>query len=206
MTTRRLKFDIRQAGRPILAVLVAWFLLCSGFYLVQARPQVQRYRSLVENSEPRRQALAARRAEVEYRESFLEKLQQAESDLSRFREEVLSTRELRLVSVQRELTKLCARFNIDLETVTLDHDDLLDEELNRMAMVVPLEGGYANLRKFLQAVESSEQFLLVEKVGLGKGKEGGVMLQLDITLVTYFDLSEAVKRKLERLRRGARRT
>jgi hypothetical protein len=205
MTKRRIKFDIRQAGRPILIVLIAWFLLCSGFYLVAARPQVQRYRRLVENSDPRRLALAARRSEVEQRESFLEKLQQAETDLTQFREEVLSTRELRLVTVQRELTKLCAQFNIDLETVTLDHNDLLEEELSRMVMIVPLEGGYANLRKFLQAVESSDEFLLVEKVGLGKGKEGGVMLQLDITLATYFDLPEDVKRKLEERRRGSRR-
>jgi Tfp pilus assembly protein PilO len=206
MTARRLKFDIRQAGRPILVVLLVWFLLCAAFYLVLARPQVQRYRNLVENSEPQRQALAARRAEVELRETYLEKLQKAEHDLTHLREEVLSTRELRLVSVQRELTKLCDQFNIDLETVTLDHSDLLDEELDRMVMVVPLQGGYANLRKFLQAVESSEEFLLVEKVGLGKGKEGGVMLQLNITLATYFDLPEDIKRKLEKRRRGVRRT
>ena len=205
MTARRLKFDIRQAGRPILFVLLVWFLLCAAFYLVLARPQVQRYRNLVENSDPQRQALAARRAEVERRETYLEGLQQAERDLAHLREQVLSTRDLRLVSVQRELTRLCDQFNIDLQTVTLDHDDLLDEELDRMVMVVPLEGGYANLRKFLQAVESSDEFLLVEKVGLGKGKEGGVMLQLNITLATYFDLPEELKRKLEKRRRGVRR-
>lgn len=206
MTARRLKFDIRQAGRPILLVLLVWFLLCAAFYLVLARPQVQRYRHLVENSEPQRQALAARRAEVELRETYLEGLQKAERDLTHLREEVLSTRELRLVAVQRELARLCDQFNIDLQTVTMDHNDLLDEELDRMVMVVPLQGGYANLRKFLQAVESSEEFLLVEKVGLGKGKEGGVMLQLNITLATYFDLPEDVKRKLEKRRRGMRRT
>jgi len=55
---------------------------------------------------------------------------------------------------------------------------------------VPLEGGYHNLRGFIQAVESSSQFLVIERVVLVRSKEGGVLLQLNITLATYFDAPE----------------
>ena len=68
-------------------------------------------------------------------------------------------------------------------------------------MTVPLEGGYANLRRFLQAVEVSDKFLVVERVALGEGKRGGAMLQLSITLATYFDAPERYKRGKERERR-----
>ena len=65
-----------------------------------------------------------------------------------------------------------------------------DEKLDRLVITVPLEGGYVSLRNFLRAVEHSSKFLLVERVALGKGKEGGVLLQLNITLATYFNAPE----------------
>ena len=91
-----------------------------------------------------------------------------------------------------------AAFSIDLESVSFASEPLYKEDLDRLVMVVPLEGGYTNLRKFLQAVEESDKFLLVERVALAEGREGGVMLQLNITLATYFDLPEELRQ-----RRGA---
>ena len=58
-------------------------------------------------------------------------------------------------------------------------------------MIVPLQGGYAALRQFLNAVEESDKFLLVERVVLAQGQDGGVLLQLNITLTTYFDAPPA---------------
>ena len=94
---------------------------------------------------------------------------------------------MRLVEVQAEIEDLCGRFDIDLDLVSYDHDRLVAEDLDVMRMEVPLVGGYSALRRFLQAVESSEKFLVVEQISLGKGKDGGVLLQMNITLATYFD-------------------
>jgi hypothetical protein len=57
-------------------------------------------------------------------------------------------------------------------------------------MVLPLEGGYASLRGLLEAVERSDKFLVVERVTIGQGRDGGVLLQLNVTLATYFDAPE----------------
>jgi Tfp pilus assembly protein PilO len=187
MTSRRIKFDIRQAGKGIFIVLLAWLVLNTGFYLMATRPKVRAYRSLMEGSEPQLQALERRKKEVEARESYLEALKQAEQYLKQLRQEVLSTRRERMVDVQRELENLCGQFNIDFNSVTYDSELLPGQELDKMIMVVPLQGNYASLRKFLQAVEDSDKFLLVERVALAEGKEGGVMLQLSITLATYFN-------------------
>ena len=73
-------------------------------------------------------------------------------------------------------------------------------------ITVPLEGGYSALRRFLQAVEHSSKFLLVERVALGKGKEGGVLLQLNITLATYFNAPEERLRKKPQPTRRSRRS
>lgn len=193
MSGRRFKFDIRQAGKPLVTVLVCWLVLCVGFYAFLVRPKVSQYRSLATRSGPQFQELKQRRDMVEARESFLKALETAEADMVRLREEVLATREQRVVEVHAEVHRLCEQFNIDLESVSYSNDLLMEEELDKEVMTVPLQGGYANLRRFIQAVESSDKFLIVERVALDENKEGGVLLQLSITLATYFDLPEELK-------------
>lgn len=187
MTARRFKFDIRQAGNRILAVLLVLLAFNLAFYLLATRPKVREYSGMTVDNAPRLQELERRKRAVEAREGYLDDLRKAKSDLRLLREEVLSTRGQRMVEVQKELEALCGRFGINIDSVTLEHDLLQSENLDKMIMVVPLQGNYANLRNFLQAVESSEKFLLVERVALAEGKQGGVLLELNITLATYFD-------------------
>jgi len=187
MTARRFKFDIRQAGPRILIGLLALAALNVSFFLLLTRPKMREYSGLAVGSEPQLTRLDDRRSEVEAQERYLEALRKAEQDLRRLREEVLSTRERRLVEVQTELDSLCSRFSISLESVNFESELLQDENLDKLVMVVPLQGNYANLRRFLQAVESSERFLLVEQVALAQAQLGGVMLELNVTLATYFD-------------------
>jgi Tfp pilus assembly protein PilO len=187
MTARRFKFDIRQAGPRILIVLLVLAALNVGFFLLLTRPKMREYSGLAVGSQPQLTRLDDRRNEVEAQERYLEALQKAEQDLRRLREEVLSTREKRMVEVQTELAALCRQFSISLESVNYESERLQEENLDKLVMVVPLQGNYANLRRFLQAVESSERFLLVEQVALAQAQLGGVMLELNVTLATYFD-------------------
>ncbi|NIW73916.1 MAG: hypothetical protein GWN08_01420 [Gemmatimonadetes bacterium] len=114
---------------------------------------------------------------------------------------MLSTREERFIDVQQEIDTLCQEFGINLELVTYEHDTLAAEELEFARITVPLQGGYAALRRFLEAVEGSEKFLVVERIALGQGKDGGVLLQLNITLTTYFN-APADAMRLDRGRRA----
>ena len=104
---------------------------------------------------------------------------------------MLSTREDRLVAVQQELTRLCAEFRIDINTVSIKNEVLREEGLDRFAMVVPLEGGYASLRRFIQAVEASEKFMVVERVALDGATHGAARrtLHLNITVASYFSVT-----------------
>jgi Tfp pilus assembly protein PilO len=202
MARRAPRLDLRQAGRHILMALGALAALNAVFYFVLAQPSVREYRRLTEEREPF-QRLNERRGVVESHEGFLGAVQQAGRDLENLREEVLSTRNQRLVDVTQEVASLCEQFGIDFDTVNFDNELLLDEELDRLTMNVPLEGNYASLRKFLQAVESSDKFLVIERVSLARGKEGGTLLDLSINLATYFTAPEelvARKRTLGRRR------
>jgi hypothetical protein len=203
MSTRA-SFDIRQIARRIWIVLGLVAAVNAGFYVLRVRPIVREYAQLLDVHGPEADALAQRQAQVEAREAYLASLRKAEADLSHLRGEVLSTRERRMVEAQLELTELCEQFKIDLESVNYQNEPLEDEELDRFAMIAPLAGGYANLRRFLHAVETSDKFLVVERVQLAQGKEGGVLLQLNITVATYFTLpvdERPIRPQAERERR-----
>jgi len=187
MSAKLRRFDIRQAGKPILLVLLLGFAANAAFYLLVVRPAAVEYREINDDNSPLYEELDVLEAIVDRRESYLEALGKADQDLQYIRDEILSTKKRRMIAVQAELDSLCRQFNIDVDTVDYDHDLLMREELDVLRMVVPLQGGYATLRQFLQAVESSSNFLLIERVALGQGRDGGVQLQLSITLTTYFD-------------------
>ena len=193
MSPRRLRFNIRQLGKTLLAVYVILALVSAVFYMLSTRPRGMEYRSLTVDSAPRMRALQQREDVVKDREDYLAKLEKLEKDLDWLRKEVLSKKRLRMIEAQLEVDKICKRFGISWDQVNYDNDSLEEEGLERFGMVVPLEGGYQNLRSFVQAVENSDKFLVVERVALAQGKEGGVRLQLNITLATYFDAPEDPK-------------
>ncbi len=202
MSSRRFQFDIRQAGKQIFAVLVLLFLVNAGFYFFYTQPKSQEYERLLDRGIDDVK-LMEREADVESRKLFLDLVKKAESDLDSLRNDVLSTKDRRLVEVQLEVEELARQFRITLPRQNNENEVLAEEGIERFVMVVPLEGGYSSLRAFLQAVENSTKFLVVEKVALAQGKEGGVMLQLNITLATYFNLPEEMLRKYrKRGRRG----
>jgi len=183
----RRPIDVREVIRATGALLLVVATLNLGFWLFVTRPQVRESERLSVGTDPQQRALLERRVVVEKQEQFLAALERVETDLTRLRDDVLATRETRMIGVQLEVAELCERFGIDWSSVRIDNEILVDEELDRLVMSVPLEGGYANLRRFLQAVEVSDEFLVVEHVALAESNDGGVMLQLNVSLATYFD-------------------
>jgi len=190
MSLRGIRFDIRQAGKQVMLALAAVLAANLLFGALFVRPRIRAFEALNEDSLPRRQELQKRTKEVEAQEKYLAALEQSTKDLATLRSDILSTRQKRMIEVQYELARLARQFNINMERVQYENEALEDEALERMAMVVPLAGGYSSLRRFVQAVEQSDKFLVLERVALEQGQEGGAMLQLNLTLATYFDSPE----------------
>jgi len=200
MKAKRMRFDIRRQGLPILIVLLVVLVVNGLGWVILVRPKAAEYAELTAGLESeQRKLLAAYRQSVVAAEAYVEGLTQNDKDWRYLRTEVLSTRQERLVEIQQELARLCAEFRIDIDTVQIKNQAMREDGLDRFAMVVPLEGGYENLRKFLQAVEASDEFMVIERVELaGALRGGGSNLQLSITLASYFDL----QRDTESERRG----
>ena len=191
------RWDPRQlglvAGIVFLTVLIANAL---GFVFL-TRPEMQRYQQLRDNTGPQADAFKERAGKVEALEGYIDGLKRAESDMLQLREDVLSTASKRMIEVQAELDDLTTKFRIPVEQVSTDTELLKTEELVRFGIEMPLIGNYADLRRFLQAVESSDKFLTVEKISLGQAAGSKTGLELDISMATYF---QATPEMLERLK------
>ena len=187
---RKRRFDIREASGKILAAGFALLLANVAVAVLLVHPKIVKMRQLSDESSPQRQEISAREREVAKREAYLASIENARDGIQHFASDVLSTRQSRMIGVQLQIAKLLKEFGIAFDRVQYENETIEDGALERFGIVVPLAGGYSNLRKFIQAVESSKNFLVIERVTLGTGKTGDVV-DLDITLATYFMAPDA---------------
>ena len=190
MTVRRPRFDVREASGTIFLLLGALLVANAAVSVLLVRPKVVRYRQLTDLSSPQLQVVKTREKEIVQKENYRAALEKARDDMKRLAGDVLSTRQRRMIGVQLEIAKLAREFGIALDRVQYENEPVDNGALERFAIVVPLAGGYSNLRKFIQSVESSDNFLVIERVALGSGKTTDI-IELNITLATYFIASDA---------------
>jgi Tfp pilus assembly protein PilO len=192
---RRPRFDIREASGRIALALGALLVANAAVSVLLVHPKVAEYRQLTDETSPHLQVVKTREKEVEAKEAYVASMTKARDDMKRLAVDVLSTRQRRMIDVQLDVAKLVREFGIALDRVQYENESLDNGALERFGIVVPLNGGYTSLRKFIQAVESSSNFLVIERVALGAGKSSDV-IELNITLATYFIAPDA---KLEEL-------
>jgi len=184
------RFDIREASGIILLIAAGILVANVAVTVLAVRPRVARYHQLTDTSSPQAQLVKTREADVSGKEAHRQALEKAKADMTHLAADVLSTRQKRMIGVQLEVAQLLKEFGISFDRVQYENEPLENGALERFAIVVPLEGGYSSLRRFIQAVEKSENFLVIERVQLGAGKVQDVV-ELDITLATYFIAPDA---------------
>jgi hypothetical protein len=118
---------------------------------------------------------------------FYGKMTATETNTENFYKKVLGTKQERLIQIQQEITEIGAEFGISPEAVSYSNTDRDEDGLEMFTIQVHLEGDYSDLRSFIAKIENSKSFLIVDSIGLQGTKEGGLQLQLNINLTTYFD-------------------
>ena len=132
-------------------------------------------------------ALEKKEKETEIIEKRFSRISETENNIKEFYQEILSTKDERMIDIQLEVVDIAMQFSINPDTMKYGNEELLKEGVEKFTISVPLVGTYANLRNFLHKIENSENFLIVDRVFLTTAKEGGVILQLNIQLSTFFD-------------------
>ena len=182
----RKRFDLRESASMVIVAIALFCAANLAFAAMFIRPLSAQLRVLEADAGTKLERVTARKKTVEQLEAYVKQLDTTKKNLIRLRDEVLSTRARKMIESQQVITDTAERFGTTWNQIRVENTDLAEEGLERMGVIVPLEGGYANLRKFVRAIESADRFLVIERVGLEQGRDGGALLQLQITLATYF--------------------
>lgn len=183
---QRKRFDLRESASMVIIAIALFCAANLAFAAMFIRPLSAQLRVLEADAGTKMERVTARKKTVEHLEAYVKQLETTKQNLIRLRDDVLSTRARKMIESQNEILDKAERFGTTWEQLRFENEPLLEEGLERMGVVVPLQGGYANLRKFVRAIESAERFLVIERVTLEQGRDGGALLQLQITLATYF--------------------
>lgn len=99
--------------------------------------------------------------------------------------ERLSTRRRRLTGVTAEVKKLADQAGLRPRTVSYSDEESEDYGIVKRSFTFPVEGTYAELRKFINLLELSPSFLAVEEISVTSGEEGQE-LKINMTISTLF--------------------
>ncbi len=165
--------ETRKKLMPIVIGLAILDLACLGFLFSPAgRSRQARQREYTKL----RQQLIAKQQEVLPTRGMDNKLKQASEDISGFYQARFPAE---YSVVAEELGKIAGDTGIRLSGVKYEEKDAPIEGLRRLSMEVSLSGDYLQEVKFINALERSKLFFLIDGITLGE-QQGNVRLQLKL--------------------------
>jgi Tfp pilus assembly protein PilO len=114
----------------------------------------------------------------------------ADNDLRRFYTEVLP-RDLTMAQKTLNLwvTEAARDAGLEFQGAQFDWGEVRDSALSRAFSRITLQGSYSSIRRFLHAVETAEEFVVVESVELVQQADQGAAsgaLEVSLVVSTYF--------------------
>ncbi len=200
-----LAFDVRRQLKKVLVFGGILLAANIAFYSIAVRPRVLEYRDLQGTRQRFLRELGTAEKSEKALSDFYARLTATKANTDDFYAKVLRTKQENMIHVQQELNEIGKEFQIDPDTVSYSNTDMPEDGLERFELSVLLEGDYSDLRKFIARVENSEMFLVVESISLTGTKEGGLQLQMNVNISTYFD-APWLKDMKKQARTGRRRT
>lgn len=180
------RFDIRERMGAVVAVFVIWLGANLGFAFLVNLPRTEQARTIRLEQESFQDRLAKRRAKVAGLKSDYDRVLGGNQSLQSFFDNVLSTKRQRMIPIQKEIRDIAKRFNINPESISYARQVFEKDGIVKFSAILPLTGPYESLRAFINALERSENFIIIDSVSLADSKEGGVILSLEIAVSTYF--------------------
>jgi type IV pilus assembly protein PilO len=175
--------EIRETRRKVMTALVVLVLLdlaALGILLSPIGAQGQRQQQVAQLQRD----LQARTAEVAPLQGIDTKVEEAKQQVNSFFAGRLPTRYSQIAD---ELGKIAQENHVQFATVNYTTEDTDLKDASRVVMDASLAGDYANVVKFINALERSKTLFLVDGVTLGQESAGGGGVRLSIRLETYMN-------------------
>ena len=93
------------------------------------------------------------------------------------------------------LADLAAQHGLVLEQRSMAPEHEAGSPLGRLRMTMRLGGDYRDLRRFVYALETGAEFIVIEEMGLRDGDSLETAQVLTISLATYYGMADAARRE-----------
>jgi len=183
MNFERISLPLKQVRFVHLGLL--FLLLNSLLFLFLVLPQNQRISGLQSDYANQRSRIIDHQRTIRSLEHRLEALQKAQTDLQIIYNEKLSQKKTGVTEIRQELEELADSVNVNRSDVSYNYDVLPEFGLRHFTLSVPVEGAYRDIRRFINGIERSEHFLILEKVDLSAEKSSSDNLLMNFQLSTY---------------------
>ena len=172
---------------PKLWVPAAVFLLVNLGFLAAYRLV------LADEAELGRGLLDRRQAELQRTQELRQALElswddasAAEDGLTSFYSDRLATEEQMLTTVIAKVKRLASQAGLEPAAINYDKDDIQLQDLVQRTIVFGVDGTYSQLRQFINFLELSKSFLILEEISLGSRDDESGVLGIDLTISTMF--------------------
>lgn len=183
MTPRRVLTEKRRLIWPIGIAL----LINAGLYGIVVYPLAQKVASGEADASAARAALNVARRDNAAAHATVVGKKQADAELQKFYEEVLppdvsGARRITYLSIEQ----LAQRSNLRLDRETSDPKPQRDSQLLKFTYTAALSGEYRDIRRFIHALETAPEFLVLENVELSQGEGEAKGIRVTVQIATYF--------------------
>jgi hypothetical protein len=167
----------------ILHVAVILLLVNLTYIILIRNPQQRQLLNLYEEVKKARLALIQSENIVKELSDRLEKIKITNESIKKFYINELKNRTEGIVGLRKELAELLKQINIFKIDINYSNTPIEKYNLHEVSVILPIEGNYINIRKFINLIENSKNFMVINGISLAESKQ---QLKLDIKLSAYF--------------------
>jgi Tfp pilus assembly protein PilO len=167
--------------------LIRWMLgailinvLIFTFYVIPNRSKVANLQA--QYAGIRQDALEEQR-HLKDLQTRLVRLQQAEKDLNYLYTTVLLPKKSGVMDIRLELEGLAQELQVKRSDFSYVYDSIPGLHLQEFKVSVPIEGSYGDIRRFINSIERSQHFLILDRVDLTSVRAD--VLNLSFSVSTY---------------------
>jgi hypothetical protein len=173
--------------RAVVLPLVALALVNLALYAAAVYPLSLRVGTLESRAVRARDGLAGAEREHAAARALVTGRERADAELKTFYGEVLphDLAGARRMTYAR-LAQLAREANLQYEHRTYDVDSSYEGDLQKLGIVMDLSGDYDDVRTFVHELETSPEFVVIEKVTLAERDSGDPQLTLTLNLATFY--------------------
>ena len=175
-----------KTQQTIYFILIGLGLLNLPIHLFLVRPEVEADASEKTRIEAVRLKLKKQAFDLNALKGIENKMMDSRKAYSEFTQHYLFSKETGSSELLNELDQLCNQAGLARNRSTFKHEDESQFGMRRVTLNLPIEGGYTNIRKFLNTLEGRPRFIIVESMTLDSEREGTGMIRMEMKLLTLF--------------------